>query len=307
MDSCNIRLIYNIVRYNTVSHSAKNYDGAAFYVHTASPQFIGNLIYGNYGLDNINDGGGFFLYMCNSHFVNNTIKTNLASKGGGFFFRESSPTFHNNIIRYNDDIGGGEQIYLNDNNCDPDFINNNIQGGIEGFGGPGADSFTGVYTNNVDEDPKYIDAKGDNFNLSSTSPCINTGISEIDEFEFPLDDLNGNLRIYDTDIDMGACEYGSTSSIGDEPIVKNFELYQNYPNPFNPNTTIKYSILEVSSIRLSIYNMKGQFVDDLIDKVQQAGIHNVELRANDLSSGVYFYSLNINGVVAQTKKMMFIK
>ncbi|MBN2790538.1 MAG: T9SS type A sorting domain-containing protein [Candidatus Delongbacteria bacterium] len=298
----------NIVRYNTVSHSAKNYDGAAFYIHTASPQFVGNLIYGNYGLDNVNDGGGFFLYMCNSHFVNNTIKTNLASRGGGFFFRESSPVFHNNIIRYNDDLGGGEQIYLNDDNCDPDFINNNIQGGVEGFGGSGADSYTGDYINNVDEDPKYVDAKGDDFNLTSDSPCVNSGLSYIEGFEFPLDDLNGNLRIFGDDVDMGACEFGSTSEIQNgELIIKNFTLDQNYPNPFNPTTTIKYSISETSSVNLNVYNMQGQLVKNLVNEVQKAGIHNVEFRADDIISGVYFYSLVLDGAVTESKKMILVK
>jgi hypothetical protein len=214
----------NIVRYNSIdfskSTSASSYDGAAFYIHTSSPQLVGNLIYGN--SNNIDDGGGFWMYRCNSKIINNTIKSNYASLGGGFYLRESCPSFHNNIIRYNEALGTGDQFYLKDNLCDPDFYHNNIQGGITSLQGPGSGLyFTGDWVNNIDEDPKYEGgSKEYSFELTTSSNCIDQGTTDIPDFEFPLEDLNGNLRIWSVvkgGVDMGAYEYNSPAATLETP------------------------------------------------------------------------------------------
>ncbi len=85
-----------------------------------------------------------------------------------------------------------------------------------------------------------------------------------------------------------------------------FSLQQNYPNPFNPTTEIKYSIAKTGIVRLTIYNVLGQKVRELVNKVQSAGEHLVEFNANMLSSGVYLYRLEEGGRV-QTKKMILLK
>jgi len=208
--SSDAKIINNIIRYNRVTSSKgdKNYDGAAFYIHSSSPQLVGNLIYSN--SNDIENGGGFWMYRCNSKIINNTIKSNYATNGGGFFLRESNPVFHNNIIRYNEASGSGSQFYLNDTSCDPDFYNNNIQGGLAGFEGPGAGSyFSGDWVNNIDEDPDYVGGtKEFSYELQSSSPCISAGIS-VQGFQYPLEiDIKGNIRTFNT-IDVGAYEFNS--------------------------------------------------------------------------------------------------
>ena len=220
------KIMNNIIRYNSISYSKydknyKGFDGAAFYIHTASPQILGNLIYGNSNA--IENGGGFWMYRCNSKIVNNTIKSNYASLGGGFFLRESDPVFHNNIIRYNDAVGEGDQFYLDDPDCDPDFYHNNIQGGLECFAGPGSGSyFSGAWVNNIDEDPKYEGgSKEYSFKLTNESNCIDQGITDIPDIELPLEDIDGNLRIWNISkgsIDMGAYEYGSPAAVLQAPV-----------------------------------------------------------------------------------------
>ncbi|MFA4924946.1 MAG: T9SS type A sorting domain-containing protein, partial [Ignavibacteriaceae bacterium] len=93
--------------------------------------------------------------------------------------------------------------------------------------------------------------------------------------------------------------------LGDQ-IPGKFEMEQNYPNPFNPSTTIKYALNKLSNVNLSIYNMLGQKVMELINTQQTAGTYEVKFDGASLSSGIYFYSLS-NGSSLITKKMMLLK
>ncbi len=91
-----------------------------------------------------------------------------------------------------------------------------------------------------------------------------------------------------------------------------YSLEQNYPNPFNPSTIIKYSLADESSVKLLIYNSIGEKVDELINKTQSAGSYEINYDAGNLSSGVYFYSLEANAVSGKTnfktmKKMILVK
>ncbi len=85
-----------------------------------------------------------------------------------------------------------------------------------------------------------------------------------------------------------------------------YTLSQNYPNPFNPTTVISYSIPARSDVTLKVFNMLGQEVAVLISGVKNAGAHEVNFKASNLSSGVYFYSIKA-GDFTSTRKMMLIK
>jgi Cellulase (glycosyl hydrolase family 5). len=87
---------------------------------------------------------------------------------------------------------------------------------------------------------------------------------------------------------------------------KNFSLSQNYPNPFNPSTTIRYSLPQSGQVKLIVYDVLGRQVATLIDEKQNAGVYDVSFNAARLTSGVYFYRLNI-GTFIQTKKMLVLK
>ncbi|MDO9576773.1 MAG: FlgD immunoglobulin-like domain containing protein [Candidatus Cloacimonadales bacterium] len=90
------------------------------------------------------------------------------------------------------------------------------------------------------------------------------------------------------------------------------ELYNNYPNPFNPETTISFSIPEDSKVGITIYNIKGQKVKTLVSEDLEKGIHKVIWDSKDssgksVSSGVYFYKLDVNGKTKGLKKMLLLK
>lgn len=99
------------------------------------------------------------------------------------------------------------------------------------------------------------------------------------------------------------------TSIGNQTnIVKEFSLNQNYPNPFNPVTNISFSIQKQSAVSLKIFNTAGEEVETLIDNENlSAGIRTIMYNGEKLSSGIYFYTIYINGNIADTKKMMLVK
>jgi len=85
-----------------------------------------------------------------------------------------------------------------------------------------------------------------------------------------------------------------------------FALSQNYPNPFNPETSIRYSLAKDGLASLKVYNINGEEVSTLVNSVQNAGTHEVVFNAQDMASGLYFYTLDVNGV-KNTKKMILLK
>jgi hypothetical protein len=111
-------------------------------------------------------------------------------------------------------------------------------------------------------------------------------------------------RLKQIDLD-GTFKYVGTIEVEVVP-PKVFALEQNYPNPFNPATTIKYSVPVKGFVTLSIFNVLGQKVTDLINKEVEAGSYQLNFDASNLSSGVYFYKLEA-GKFTSIKKMMLIK
>jgi aminopeptidase N len=83
-------------------------------------------------------------------------------------------------------------------------------------------------------------------------------------------------------------------------------LQQNFPNPFNPATTIRYAVPSETTVRLTVYNLLGQFVQELVNEKQSAGWKEVQWNASHLSSGIYFYKLTAGNAV-QMKKTILLK
>lgn len=98
----------------------------------------------------------------------------------------------------------------------------------------------------------------------------------------------------------------SFTELDENPIISNFELYQNYPNPFNPSTTIRYQIPESGIVTIKVYDLLGKEVSTLVNDYKAAGTHDVIFNAEELSSGIYFYSLQ-SGNFMKTKSMTVLK
>lgn len=97
-----------------------------------------------------------------------------------------------------------------------------------------------------------------------------------------------------------------TSIKHNSQIVKSFSLSQNYPNPFNPSTTIEFTIERYDNISLTIYNLLGQKVAELLNGDYYSGLYKVTFDASQLSSGIYIYQLKSTSN-AIAKKMELLK
>jgi len=78
-------------------------------------------------------------------------------------------------------------------------------------------------------------------------------------------------------------------------VVNSFQLKQNFPNPFNPSTTINFAVSKGGVTVLKVVDILGQEKTCLINKYLPQGNYSVSLDAANWASGVYIYSLEING------------
>jgi tetratricopeptide (TPR) repeat protein len=104
----------------------------------------------------------------------------------------------------------------------------------------------------------------------------------------------------------GGEDKGEPADITDAVMPETSRLYQNYPNPFNPVTQIKFDLAKTGNVKLSVYNINGQKVAELLNGLQNAGIHTVEFDGSMLNTGVYYYTLE-TGRNRLTNKMILTK
>jgi hypothetical protein len=89
-------------------------------------------------------------------------------------------------------------------------------------------------------------------------------------------------------------------------LPKKFKLYPVYPNPFNPVATIEFDLPRAADVRLSIINLNGESVYELLDGHYKAGKIISTWNAAEFPSGIYFCRLSINGKLS-TRKMTLMK
>lgn len=99
---------------------------------------------------------------------------------------------------------------------------------------------------------------------------------------------------------------GSINSIENESVPEEFSLEQNYPNPFNPTTNIKFQIAKSGKYTLKVYNLLGELVETIFNDFITTGSYIKNFSGRELSSGVYVYSLQGEGIRI-SRKMILIK
>jgi hypothetical protein len=108
----------------------------------------------------------------------------------------------------------------------------------------------------------------------------------------------------------------SSSTSVDEVIISpsGFTLNQNYPNPFNPSTTISYSLPIHSFVSINIFDALGRQVAVLVNEEKLAGNHEIQFNAKNLSSGIYFYRIQVHQISSgqstissETRKLVLLK
>ena len=94
-------------------------------------------------------------------------------------------------------------------------------------------------------------------------------------------------------------------------LLEKFRLSQNYPNPFNPVTTLQYDLAEDGLVNITVYDMLGNVVNNLVNTYQLSGYKSIQWDATDnqgqpVSAGVYLYTIEA-GDFRHTKKMILLK
>mgnify|MGYP000309590785 CR=1 FL=1 len=289
--------------------------GGAICLNYSNPKIICNYISGNWS----NDGGGLLIQgnsnalISNNIIINNvggyggaismnwanplifsnTIINNSARQDGGaiYMWFNSNPIISNNIIYQNKVTSDDHYVYsepnkvqisMADDSNNPACYYNDLQGGSENILINGKDIYHGEYLNNIDADPLFIE--GDSiYTLSNTSPCINTGKSDINLNELGTSvDFEGNYRIYGENIDIGAVEYYPIPVI--DTVIQ--------PTCNVPTGTIKIiGLPEDESWQLLIYP-DGITIDGLIKDTTLYG----------LLPGFYSFSLKIGDYISSKTK-----
>jgi len=127
---------------------------------------------------------------------------------------------------------------------------------------------------------------------SFTDQRLNTG-----KYNYRLKqiDLNGNYEYYNLSNEV---------EIGIKVIYK---VSQNYPNPFNPTTKIDYELQDDGMVNIKLYDLSGKEVRTIVNAERTAGYYTLEFNAEGLSSGVYIYRMEIDGILKDTKQMILLK
>jgi parallel beta-helix repeat protein len=165
------------------------------------------------------------------------------------------------------------------------------------------------------EEQIFVDNTNGNYHLLQNAQAVDAGTNLVLPTVF--EDLDNIPRPHGVGFDIGAYEYNTLTSVGEEISPSGFILYQNYPNPFNPTTTIRFTIPFVIAtplergkqsqlVTLKVYDILGNEIATLIDEEKSAGEHSIVFDASSLSSGIYFYQLKAGSLI-RTKSMVLIK
>jgi hypothetical protein len=125
------------------------------------------------------------------------------------------------------------------------------------------------------------------------------------------DAVEYQIEVFDGEFTEWDIPMYETVEITQHLIPKTQNLLKNYPNPFNPTTNISFNLSFESDVSLSIYNVKGQLVKQLVNEQLSAGPHTIEWNGKDsnnksVSSGIYYYKVS-SGKDTAINKMLLLK
>ena len=90
-------------------------------------------------------------------------------------------------------------------------------------------------------------------------------------------------------------------------VPSEFYLFQNYPNPFTGKTTIKYCVAYKTKVKITVFNSKGEVIENMVDEEKEAGTYKIEFNITvinrQLANGNYMYRLEA-GKYTSNKQMI---
>jgi len=179
--------------------------GGGVYCYQSSPTLTNCMITGNEATWGYGYGGAVFCFAgANATLTNCTITSNTANYGGALFCEDSRPTLTNCIL-WGDDAYSGREIYLSayEGTSTLTVSYGDVEGGQAGaYVEQGCNLIWG--DGNIDQDPLFVNPDNGDYHLSSGSPCINAATNYAPDL--PDEDIEGNPRIQQCRVDMGAYE-----------------------------------------------------------------------------------------------------
>ena len=157
-----------------------------------------------------------------------------------------------------------------------------------------------------------------NFNLDTTNKLLETDTSYFNDY---YSNYPAKFYYKITAVDSHENESSPSQDIEviitdiKEPkikIISDYFLYQNYPNPFNPQTIIGFRIKDRNYVKLIVYDILGKLIKTLVNNIEEQGYHEVKFNAENLSSGIYLYRIEIVGEnnipkYSDMKKLILLK
>ena len=120
------------------------------------------------------------------------------------------------------------------------------------------------------------------------------------------DDEDSDLVGVDTSFNHMVEVVGGTANIDENGLPTRYWLSQNYPNPFNPETTIDFQTDADSHVNISVFDINGNLVQELVNESIESGSHQVKFSGHSIPSGIYFYKMTTKEF-ADIRKMTFIQ
>ena len=145
------------------------------------------------------------------------------------------------------------------------------------------------------------------FNRVDTAGCITLTFRTNSVFQDSITQLTNPSGW--TFTNPGSCirlDYLTGTEGNNSEIPTVFKLYNNYPNPFNPSTSIKYDVPKNTFVNLSVYDILGKLVTNLVNQDMTAGRYDAVWDAKNYASGTYIYRLEA-GEFTDVKKMILVK
>ncbi|MEM8559570.1 MAG: PKD domain-containing protein, partial [Bacteroidota bacterium] len=195
--------------------------------------------------------------------------------------------------------GGGE-----------DTTNPSVTGSIKGakFDGTASDSGSGIASVALGSDAVNLNLSVDNFSAGASSVGFELTLIDVTQpgsGTIVATDVAGNEGTLFVDSqDRGRGSISMLARVDGLPTEA--MLLGNFPNPFATTTTVRYALPEAAAVRLTVYDVTGRAVADLVDGRVEAGFHTAQFDASALPSGVYFCRME-TGTTAMTERLVVLR
>jgi uncharacterized membrane protein len=275
----------------TIKWNTSSGEGGGIYCNNADPKIVYTSI-----VANIANEGGDAIYLkinCDANFTNTTIvgNGNLENDISStvFCITNCSLLLTNTIIWENHGLAVEFSSTSNPNSVSVNYCD--VEGGQDGITTNDNGSISWL-PGNIEIDPLFCNSDSGDFNLAENSPCVGAG---------------------ENNADMGAFGIGCDAILAtyQDIMPLQYALYQNYPNPFNPLTTLHYDLPKDALVNITIYDMTGRIVKNLVSSQQNTGYKSIQWNATNnagqpVSAGLYLYTIDA-GQFRQAKKMVLLK